>query len=51
VTVVFVNNVKVIHLVLLCSKLFQHTDVLAGTPGGVNRDIEGGGLVEEKREF
>jgi hypothetical protein len=51
VTIVFVNDVEVIDLVLLRSKLLQHTDILAGTPCGVDGDIEGGGFVEEKREF
>lgn len=47
-TVVFIDDIEIIHLVLLSPELLQHTDILAGTPCSVDRDIEGGGLVEEK---
>jgi len=48
---VFVDKEEVVHLVLCAAKFFEHTDVFAGAPDGVNGDFEASGLVEEDREF
>lgn len=47
----FINDVEVIHFIFLGPKFLQYTDVLAGTPCCIDRNIECGGFVEEKWEF
>jgi hypothetical protein len=47
----FIHNVKIIDMILCGTKLFQHTDVFAGSPGGVDGNVKGEGFIEEEREF
>jgi hypothetical protein len=47
----FIHNVEIIDMILCGTKLFQHTDVFAGSPGGVNGNVKCEGFVEEEREF
>jgi len=48
---VFIHDVKIIDMVLCGAELFQDTDVFAGSPGGVDGDVECVGFAEEKGEF
>lgn len=50
-TVVLVNNKKIIDVIFRRTELFQHTDVFAGSPCGVDGDVECLGFVEEERKF
>jgi hypothetical protein len=47
----FVDQEEILHLILCATELFEHTDVFAGAPGGVNGDIKARSLVEKEREF
>jgi hypothetical protein len=49
--IMLVDQEEILHLILCAAELFEHTDVLAGPPGGVDGDIKAGSLVEEEREF
>jgi hypothetical protein len=47
----FVDDVKVVDLVLSGAQLLQDLDILTGSPHRVHGDVEGVGIVQEEGQF